>query len=64
MISLITPFPVVPSYKEGNETKENYLKAIIECRDHRDKGPGALASILIEDTWRGCLKRADRNGLN
>jgi len=56
VISLITPFPVVPSYGEGNETKENYLKAIVECRDHRDKGPGALASMLIEDTWRGWNK--------
>lgn len=56
VISLITPFPVVPSCGEGKEMKENYLKAIIECRDHRDKGPGALASMLIEDTWRGWKK--------
>jgi len=56
VISLITPFPVVPSCGEGQEMKENYLKAIIECRDHRDKGPGALASMLIEDTWRGWKK--------
>ncbi|XP_065908787.1 protein adenylyltransferase FICD-like [Dysidea avara] len=53
VISLITPFPVAPSYGQGEEIKNNYLKAIIECRDHRDKGPGALASMLIEDTWRG-----------
>ena len=51
--SLITPFPVVPCCGEGGNMKDDYLKAIIECRDHRDKGPGALASMLIEDTWRG-----------
>jgi len=56
VISLITPFPVAPSYGEEGEMKDIYLKAIIECRDHRDKGPGALASMLIEDTWRGWKK--------
>ena len=50
--SLITPFPVTPTCG-GKNMKEDYLKAIIECRDHRDKGPGALASMLIVDTWRG-----------
>ena len=53
VISLITPFPVVPCCGEGGNMKDDYLKAIIECRDHREKGPGALASMLIEDTWRG-----------
>ena len=53
VISLITPFPVVPCCGEGRNMKDDYLRAIIECRDHRDKGPGALASMLIEDTWRG-----------
>ena len=50
--SLITPFPVTPTCGEKN-MKGDYLKAIIECRDHRDKGPGALASMLIMDTWKG-----------
>jgi len=53
VVSLIIPFPVAPSYGQGEEMKSNYLKAIIECRDHRDKGPGALASMLIVDAWRG-----------
>ena len=52
VISLIMPFPVTPC-GEGGNIKDDYLKAIIECRDHREKGPGALASMLIEDTWRG-----------
>ena len=52
VISLITPFPVTPCGERGN-IKDDYLKAIIDCRDHRDKGPGVLASMLIEDTWRG-----------
>lgn len=50
--SLITPFPVTPTCG-GENMKEDYLKAIIECRDHRDKGPGALASMLIVDACRG-----------
>ena len=53
VVSLITPFPVTPSLGEGKNMKDDYLKAIIECRDHREKGPGALASMLIVDTWRG-----------
>ena len=53
VISLITPFPVTPTCGEEENIKDDYLEAIIECRDHRDKGPGALASMLIEDTWRG-----------
>ena len=54
--SLITPFPVTPTCGEGENMKDDYLKAIIECRDNRDKGPGAMASMLIEDTWRGWKK--------
>ena len=53
VVSLITPFPVAPCFGEGKNMKDDYLKAIIECRDHREKGPGALASMLIVDAWRG-----------
>ena len=53
VVSLITPFPVAPCFEEGKNMKDDYLKAIIECRDHREKGPGALASMLIVDAWRG-----------
>lgn len=53
VMSLIMPFPVAPSCGEGKNMKDCYLKAVIECRDNREKGPGALASMLIEDTWRG-----------
>ena len=52
-VSMITPFPVTPTCGEDKNMRDDYLKAIIECRDHRDKGPGALASMLIEDAWRG-----------
>ena len=54
VLSLITPFPVaLYSSGEGRSGREDYLNAIVECRDHRDKGPGTLTAMLIEGTWRG-----------
>ena len=29
------------------------MSAIVECRKNREKGPGTLAAMLIEGTWRG-----------
>ena len=54
VLSLITPFPVaLYSSGEGRSGREDYIKAIVECREHRDKGPHTLAAMLIEGTWRG-----------
>ena len=54
VLSLITPFPVaLYSSGEGRSGREDYIDAIVECREHRDKGPGTLAAMLIEGTWRG-----------
>lgn len=55
VLSRVTPFPVSPysSGAEGRSGREDYLEAIVECRSHRDKGPGTLAAMLIEGTWRG-----------
>ena len=35
------------------EGKTIYMDAIVECRKNREKGPGTLAAMLIEGTWRG-----------
>ena len=53
VLSLITPFPVVLYSTGEGSGRQDYMNAIVECRDHRDKGPGTLASMLIEGTWRG-----------
>ena len=51
VLTMITPFPVAPY--SGKEGRDNYINAIVECRDKRDRGPGTLAAMLIEGTWRG-----------
>ena len=54
VLSLITPFPVaLYSSGEGRCGREDYMNAIVECRKNREKGPGTLAAMLIEGTWRG-----------
>ena len=54
VLSLITPFPVaLYGSGEGRTTREDYVNAIVECRDNREKGPGTLAAMLIEGTLRG-----------
>ena len=54
VLSLITPFPVaLYGSEEGRSGREDYVNAIVECRDNRDKGPGTLAAMLIEGTLRG-----------
>ena len=54
VLSLITPFPVAPyDSGEGRSGRKDYVDAIVECRKNRDKGPGTLAAMLIEGTWRG-----------
>lgn len=54
VLSLITPFPVaLYGSGEGRSGREDYVNAIVECRDNRDRGPGTLAAMLIEGTLRG-----------
>ena len=56
VLTLITPFPValyMSSTCGGRSGREDYLNAIVECRMKRKKGPGTLAAMLIEGTWRG-----------
>ena len=52
VLTLITPFPVA-LYSNTGSGREDYLNAIVECREDRKKGPGTLAAMLIEGTWRG-----------
>lgn len=55
VISLITPFPV-SLYHTSNSSRngrEDYVNAIIHCREHPDEGPGGLAAMLVEGAWSG-----------
>jgi len=52
VLSMITPFPVAP-YSGEKPGREDYINAVVECRDNRDKGPGTLAAMLVEGAWRG-----------
>ena len=51
VLSFITPFPV--ALYSSEEGRKDYMNAIVECRHHGVKGPGTLAAMLIEGTWRG-----------
>ena len=59
MISLITPFPVrLYHSKHSNRSgRGDYIKAIIQCREHPEEGPRELATMLVEGAWQGwnCL---------
>ena len=33
--------------------EEKIIWTLLLSRDHRDKGPGTLAAMLVESTWRG-----------
>ena len=45
VLTLITPF-LVALYSSG-EGRKDYMNAIVECRDHRDKGPGTLLGCHV-----------------
>ena len=55
VMTLITPFPVAlySSTGSGRSGRRDYVNAIVECRNNRKMGPGTLAAMLIEGTWRG-----------
>ena len=55
VLSLITPFPVGLYHKThpGRSERKDYIDAIIDCRNHPDKGPGKLAAMLVEGAWKG-----------
>ena len=59
VISLITPFPVhlYHSNHSNRSGRDDYIKAIVWCRKHPEKGPRELAAMLVEGAWQGwnCL---------
>ena len=56
IVNQIVPFPVA-LYQTDDERKNNghtnYVNAIVQCRDNREKGPRELAAMLVESAWNG-----------
>ena len=57
VLGLITPFPVSLYHSPGGNAREDYLNAIVHCREHPEEGPHELTAMLIQGAWRGwrCL---------
>ena len=60
VLSVITPFPVAlyHTYRSNSRSgRQNYIDAIVECRNHPEQKPCKLATMLIEGAWWGwtCL---------
>lgn len=55
VVSLITPFPVslYHTQHKGRSGRDDYLNAIVRCREHPEEGPSGLAAMLVEGAWRG-----------
>ena len=55
VVSLITPFPVslYHTYHKGRSGRDDYLNAIVRCRENPEEGPSGLAAMLVEGAWRG-----------
>ena len=56
-LGLITPFPVTIYHTDtaaGNGIgRDDYVRAIVQFRDHPDEGPRDIAAMLAEGLWRG-----------
>ena len=54
-ISHITPFPVglYHSKRPDRSGRDDYIEAIVKCRENPEKGPGELAAMLVESAWAG-----------
>ena len=59
VLSVITPFPVAlyHSHHSNRSGRQNYIDAIVECRNHPEQRPCKLATMLVEGAWWGwtCL---------
>lgn len=55
VLGLITPFPVSLYHTHNQERsgRNDYLEAIVRCREHPEEGPRDLASMLVEGAWHG-----------
>ena len=50
---LVTPFPVSLYHNPERNGRDDYLNAIVGCREHPEEGPRCLAAMLVEGAWRG-----------
>ena len=59
VLSVITPFPVAlyHTHHSNRSGRQNYIDAIVECRNHPEQRPCKLATMLVEGAWWGwtCL---------
>ena len=55
VLSQITVFPVGLYHKSRPERsgRDDYIEAIIHCREHPEEGPGKLAAMIVESAWHG-----------
>ena len=53
VLGLITPFPVSLSHSPGRNAREDYLNAIVHCREHPEEGLQELTAMLIKGAWQG-----------
>ena len=57
VLGLITPFPVAIYHSsESRSARDDYVNAVIHCRDNPEEGPRALAAMLVEGAWYGWKK--------
>jgi len=57
VLGRITPFPVAIYHcAESRCSRDDYIDAIVHCRDHPEEGPRALAAMLVEGAWCGWKK--------
>jgi len=53
VLRLINPFPVTIYHNDWRSSRNDYLNAIIHCRDQTEGKPQALAAMLVEEAWYG-----------
>ena len=68
VVGLITPFPVslYHTQNQARSGRDDYLNAIVHCREHPHEGPRGLAAMLVEGAWRGwesLFNNLERRGL-
>ena len=57
VLGLVTPFPVAIYHSdESRSARDDYINAIVRCRDNPEEGPCALAAMLVEGAWYGWTK--------
>ena len=57
VLGLITPFSVpIFHSSESRSARDDYVNAVIHCRDNPEEGPRALAAMLVEGAWYGWKK--------